>query len=178
MLPCDPRVKSSIEEVGRASEARLAALAQYLRAAAAQAAADATAANRALADQQSNARDLETEHAEAEQERIAVDGQDAGLTDSAKRRPLLGDAQKKLDQIEAAAKQKAASAQDQASQSAALIPVLRDWAAASQARQKAIEAELTSLAAETSRWDEYYAARLARAQTECSLTNAAPKRKQ
>src|ERR1700685_1017693 len=34
MLPCDPRVKGAIEEVSRASQARLASLSDYLNAAA------------------------------------------------------------------------------------------------------------------------------------------------
>src|SRR5580700_4705733 len=32
LLPCDPRVRSAVEEVSRASEARLTALSQYLEA--------------------------------------------------------------------------------------------------------------------------------------------------
>ena len=41
MLPCDSRVHGAIEEVSRASQARLASLNDYLQAAAAQAKADA-----------------------------------------------------------------------------------------------------------------------------------------
>ncbi|MGH9557896.1 MAG: hypothetical protein ACRD30_01555 [Bryobacteraceae bacterium] len=178
MLPCDPRVKNAIDGVSRASEARLAALSRYLRAAATQAAADAVEANRALAAQQAIARDLETDRAEAEQERIAVEAQVSILADSARRRPVLDDAKKKFDELVSLATQHAATAQQQETRLAALTTALREWAAAAQARQKAAEAELSALVAEMPRWSEYYSARLARAQTECSLTNNPPVRRQ
>src|ERR1043166_3512969 len=43
ILPCDPRVMTAITEVSRASEARLAAIADYLRAVSAKAFAETAA---------------------------------------------------------------------------------------------------------------------------------------
>lgn len=173
MLPCDPRVRTSIEEVSRASDARLAALAQYLQANAAQAKLDVDRVQRLLADQESFSKDAEIEKAEADQERVAIKGRSADLAESAKRRPSLSEAQKKLGEIAAMTRERTSRAQEQVARREALAEVLRQVGAAYQARQKAIETELSALLIETSRWGEYYAARMARAQTECSVTGPA-----
>jgi hypothetical protein len=171
MLPCDPRVRSTIEEVSRASEARLAAVAQYLQAAATLAKGEAERAQRALADQEAAGKDIDTERAEAGQERAAIEGQTVDLAESVKRREVLSEARNKLADIAGMARERAAHADDQALHREALTASLRDVAAAYQVRQKALDAEVRSLVVEISRWGEYYIGRLARARTECSVTN-------
>ena len=173
MLPCDPRVRSTIEEVNRASDARLAALSQYLQGAAAQARAGAQKVEQAVAMQQITAREMETEGAEAEQERIAIDAQLADLAESLRRQAQLSDVHKALETIAGLVRQRASTVQ-QETQRAALTAALTDLAAAQQAREKAIQAEIAATAAEASRWNDYYAARIARSQTECSIINQGP----
>lgn len=171
MLPCDPRVSAAIEEVSQASDARLAALNQYMQAVAAQARQDSDAARAAIASEQTVARDVETDRAEAAQEKIAVDGQLSDLSDSAKRRPALEEARARLESISSTIAARAANLQSQATRRAALLASLTDLAAAREARQRALEMRVAALAIETSRWGDYYAARLARARTECDITN-------
>lgn len=178
MLPCDPRVRAALEDVSRASDARMAAVSRYLESAAAQAKADAGRARKALADEQAAVQEIDTERVEAEQERAAIDGQISNLAESAKRREALDDAGKKLAEIRAKVDERVTRAQQEAAHRAALIASLQQLAAGYATRERAIAGELSSLAAERTRWSEYYLARLARAQTECSITNqSAPPRK-
>ena len=177
MLPCDPRAQAAIEEVSRASEARLLATSQYLNAAVALAQGDTEAARVAAAGQDDGNRDLETEREEAEQERIAVEGQLADLGDSVRRLAALEAAQKKLAEIAAMIRERAAKTQQLAANRNTLAVPLNNLLAAYQARQAALENEQMALAVETTRWNEYYAARLARARTECSIINPTDRRK-
>jgi chromosome segregation ATPase len=171
MLPCDPRLTAAIEEVSQASQARLAAMNQYLQAAVARARQDTETARLALVAEQASARDLETDRAEAEQERIAIEGQLSDLTDSVKRRPSLEEARAKLQSIEESVAARARDLQSLATKRTPLAAALSDLVQARQARQRALEAQLDALALETLRWGDYYAARLARARTECEITN-------
>jgi hypothetical protein len=176
MLPCDARVRGAIEEVSRASEARLSALSQYLQAVAAQFHADAQLVAQALSRQEEGAREGETNRAETEQERIAVDAQLTDLAESLKRRAQLAEAQRSLSAIADVVRQRVENAQQQAAKRAALTAGLRELAAALETRDTAVQAEIAAAGAEASRWSEYYAARLARAQTECAILNAGPSR--
>jgi hypothetical protein len=170
MLPCDARAKGAIEEVSRASEARMASLGEVLKIALAQAADDTERVRLALAAEDASLRELEVERADSEQERVAVDGQLADLTASAKRREGLEDAGKKLGEIAAITTSRVKDAEEQLQLRATLDISLRDLLAAGHSRQTAIQNEQAALAAEASRWTDYYTARLARAQTECSIT--------
>ncbi len=176
MLPCDARVRTTIEEVNRASDARLAALGKYLQAAASEASAASQLAARTLAEQEGLARELELERAEADQQRIAVDAQLSELAESLKRRGQLAEAQKTLAAIAELVRQRVAGAQQQAAKRAALVTALRELTGAYQAREKSLQTESAALAIEASRWGDYYAARIARAHTECSITNQWPSR--
>lgn len=171
MLPCDPRARAAIEEVSRASESRLQAMAQYLKAAIAMAKGDTEAAKAAVSGQNTGSKDLETERAEAAQEKVAIDGQLADLTDSARKLPPLDASEKKLQEIAAMVRDRAAEADRLADVKDPLAVPLQNVLAAYQARESALEDEQVALALEASRWSEYYAARLARAQTECSIIN-------
>jgi hypothetical protein len=179
MLPCDPRAKGAIEEVSRASEARMAALGEVLKVALVQANADSERVRLALAAEDASLREVEIERADSEQERVAVDGQLADLAASVKRREGLGEAHKKLADIAAITTSRVKDADDLFQLRATLDISLRDLLAAGHARQTAIQNEQAALASEASRWTDYYAARLARAQMECSITGSAgaPQRK-
>ena len=171
MLPCDPRLKAAIEEVSHASEARLSSLTDYLQAAAAEAASDAERARKAVDDAGGAAKEIEPERAEAEQQRVALDGQIADLSESARRRPSLDDAAAKLQAIQAMTVARIARFEPEIARRAALRQALADLATAYDARKTAIDTELAALTEETARWADYYASKLARAATECSVTN-------
>lgn len=178
MLPCDARVRGAIEEVSRASEARLAAISDYLNAAQARAATDSQRAHAAVTEEHSAMRELGTERAEAEQRRTAIDAQIADLKDSARRRPVLDGGVAKLGEIRGMTEERIAQLAREASERQALRDSLESLAASYDARAKAMDAEVTAFSPEAARWLAYYAARLTRAGTECSITSQArPQRK-
>lgn len=171
MLPCDPRVRTAIEEVSKASEDWIAALAEYLQAAAAKAKSDTDAAKLMVANQETRIADLRTDRAEAEQERVAIDGQLAVLDQSATQRPPLEQPRKILEGIARTARERAAQAEKQVNPGMALSASLRDLVIAAQAYESALRDEITAVTEESKRWRQYYAARLSRAQFECNITN-------
>ena len=174
ILPCDPRSAAAITEVSRASEARLAALAEYFRAATAKAFAETAAARILLNTEEKRALEAVLERADAGQEQTAVDTQSDALAQSVKQRTPLEDSQKLLEQIAAIIRQREAAAELQAGAAEAAVTLLRDLVAKFGARDAALRDESIAFEAERTRWSGYYAARLARAQTECSITQAAP----
>ncbi len=171
LLPCDGRVRSAIEEVGRASEARLTSLREYLEAAAAKAKDDAAATQRLIANQAALITEMTIERTEAEQVRNGTEGQLAALAGIVSRRPALDEAQNSLASITGTLRQRATQAQQQSSRSDALAGLLQELDVAYQSRLKALDTEIGALAAETARWSEYYILRSARSQTECTITN-------
>jgi hypothetical protein len=175
-LPCDPRVQSAIEEVSRASDARVTAVGQYFEGAIAKAKNQAEGAKGMLAVQGAFEKEWDAERAEAEQRAAAIEKQTSELGQSAKRLASLGDAQKALDGIAETTRQRLAQAGRRLDQAAALGGILRDLVAAYQARQNGLESEASALAAEGERWGAYYSARLARAQTECAITKPQEKK--
>ena len=170
LLPCDPKINAGINEVSRASEARLAALTAYLQAALQQASQDAADAKRAAASGDVLASDLSVERAEVTQEQAGVDGQLTNLDESAKRRASLEDPQKTLRQIATLVHQREDIAQAAAGSQTALTAALREAADGSAAREQALRETLAAAETERGRWNAYYAARLTRAQTECAIT--------
>jgi hypothetical protein len=170
---CDARVPTTIEELSRASAARLVALTQHMNAAAAQAKSDAGAARKALSGEELISREMETERAEAQQQQAAAEAQIAELAESEKRREVLDGTRKKLEAIGSALRERVTAANKQVERRIALTTALRELVEAYEARQHAIEAGVIALNREKLRWSEYYDARLARAQTECwSISNA------
>jgi len=170
ILPCDPRYAAGITEVGRASEARLAALADYIRGATAKAFAETAAAKLLLNLEEKRAQDAGLERADAGQEQTAVNMQSDALAESVKQRAALEDSRKLLEQIAAMVRQRTAAAEQQAGAADAGVALLRDLVAKFDARDAALRDESVAFEAERGRWSGYYAARLARAQTECSIT--------
>jgi chromosome segregation ATPase len=178
MLPCDTRVRSAIEEVSRASQARLAAIANYLNAAAVETKSEAQRARAAIAQQDAAIQALGGERAEVEQWRTALDAQMGDLKESAKRRQALEDALAKLGEIRGMMDARIARLAEEASRRQGARASLDTLASAYDVRERAVDAEVTALAGESARWIEYYTARLARAGTECSITQQTrPRRK-
>jgi hypothetical protein len=171
LLPCDPRVRTAIDEVSRASEGRVVALTEYWLAVSAASKTQAEAVQRLLAQEDSNGADRKTDLADAEQERVAVNAQLTDLGESAKRLPSLAAAQKALEGLAQSSAKLATLATQRGQSAERLSQELRDLLAATQARQTAIENAMKALAAEGLRWSGYYSSRQARAQTECTITN-------
>jgi septal ring factor EnvC (AmiA/AmiB activator) len=171
LLPCDPRVRAGVEEVSRASEARIVALTEYWLAVSAASKTQTEAVKRLLAQEDASAAERKTDQAEAEQERVAVNAQLTDLGESVPRLPSLAAAQKALDGLVQSSAQAAAQAAERGQSAERLSQELRDLLAAAQARQTAIDNAMKALAAEGLRWSGYYLSRQARAQTECVITN-------
>ena len=180
ILPCDPRALAAVTEVSRASEARLDALADYLRAVSAQAFAETAGVRNLLDAEEKRAVEAGLERADASQEQTAVNAQSDDLAQSAKQRTSLEVPQKLLADIAAMIHQRAAATEQQAGSADAAVALLRDLVEKFEARDAALREEFAASEAERTRWNGYYAARRARAQMECSITQigARPQGKQ
>ena len=176
ILPCDPRSAAAITEVSRASAARLAARADYLRAATTQAFGETAAAKILLNTEEKRAAETVRERSDAAQEQTAVDMQSDALAQSVKLRPSLQDPQKSLEQIAVLIRQRSAAAEKQAAGADIALAALRELVAKFDARDAALRDESAAFEAERVRWTGYYSARLARAQVECSITQIGPAR--
>jgi chromosome segregation ATPase len=176
MLPCDPRITASIDEVRRASEARLTALAAYLNAEEEQAAANVDAARRVLASAEALTSGLDAEKADVDQEQEGIEGQLNDLAASVQTRASLEDAHRALEQLADMVRKRGGLVQANAGRQDVLVAGLRNLVNALEARHAAIRDVQASYAAERLRWNSYYAARLARAQTECTITGGVAKR--
>ncbi len=172
LLPCDGRVRTSIDEVSRASDARFAALTAYWQGIAAKSKLHAAAARKALDAEQSSAGEWKSSTVDAEQESAGIAGQQSDLAAGAAKMPSLSAAKQTLDSIADASKQDALKAKDQEARAAGLGADLRDLVTADDALQSAVDAQIRALAAESQRWTAYYLARAGRAQMECAITNA------
>jgi hypothetical protein len=179
LLPCDPKSRAAVEEVSHASDARLAALSAYLKAAAVKAKADTDAAKRVFAAQAALSGGWNTERDEADQERTAIEAQVADLKESMRKRGALSGAEQVLIEIANMIKERAAKSDEQAGRRDTINALLGDLVLAYQNRQTALESESTLLDVETARWTSYYTARLSRAITECAIINpaATPRKK-
>ncbi|MBZ5636259.1 MAG: hypothetical protein LAO55_24280 [Acidobacteriia bacterium] len=170
ILPCDPRTAAALADVTRASEARLAAIAQYIRAVSSAAFAESAAAKILLDTEEKRAVEAGLERADAGQEQTAVDTQSDALARSVKQRASLGDSQKLLEQISSMIHQRAAASEQRTKAADAAVALLRDLVAKLDARDATLRNESAAFEAERTRWSGYYAARRARAQVECSIT--------
>ena len=172
MLPCDPRVRTAIEEVSRASGARFVALTAYWQEIARRSNDQAEAARRLIADNDARLANWKAESADSEQEQVRVGAQTSDLRDVAQQLAALAAAAQMLNRISQnmASAVKLGVAREEAA--VKLDADLNKLITAIQARQAAIDDALKALATESARWSTYYAARIARAQTECSITGA------
>ena len=106
LLPCDPKGPAAIEKVSRASDARLAALADHLQVASQQASQDTVAAKRALASSGTLAAGLDAEKNDVAQEQAGADSEFANLVESAKNR-AAPPAQRRIQEIRSGLQQRA-----------------------------------------------------------------------
>jgi len=171
LLPCDPRVRSSIEEATQASEARTVALTTYWLGVSGTSKSQTDAIRRLLAQEESRKDEWTRDRADAEEERTAVTEQMGFLAVSVNRLPDLANAQKSLTAATQALRQIESQIQARETTGDRLVAELRALLAASQSRQNAVEAQLKLIAAEGAGWSSYYDARLKRSQTECAITN-------
>ena len=161
-----------------AGEARVAALADYLRAVSSQAFAETAAARSLLSAEEKRAVEAGLERADAGQEQTAVETQSDGLALSVKQRTSLEMPQKLLAQIAEMIRQRMTSTEQQAKGADAAVALLRDLVAKFEARDAALREEFAASEAERTRWNGYYAARRTRAQIECSITQIGAPRRQ
>lgn len=171
LLPCDPNARAAVEEVSHASDARLSALAAYLKAAAAKAKDDTESAKRVLAAQAALAGGWNTERTEADQQNAAVEAQVADLKESMRKRGTLAGAEQVLSEIARMVRERASKSADLAARKDIVNVLLGDLVVAYHDRQAALEKESALLDAEAIRWSAYYTARVSRAATECSIIN-------
>jgi hypothetical protein len=173
LLPCDPKAAAAITEVSKASDARVAALAAYLQEASRQASLQTAAAQRVLASMQPLGAELSTEKLDLEQEKLGVDGQIAALasvTESGQRRIAFDGAQDALRQIVALEQQRSGVADSGIGHGDEALGAVRELNAQLTAREAALKEAQAAFETEKDRWSAYYAARLARAQTECNAS--------
>lgn len=178
ILPCDARYAAGIAEVSRASDARVVALADYLRAASAQAFAETAAAKILLDAEERNAVEAGLARGEAAREKTAVDIQADALAQSAKQRVSLEDSQRLLQQIAEMIRQRASAAELRAGAADSAVAQLRALIGKLDARDATLRDASAAFEAERSRWNGYYSARKARAQVECSITQIGVSRNQ
>lgn len=174
LLPCDPKVAASITEVSKASEARIAAVAAYMEAANRQAQLQTSAAKQVAASAQTIGADLAAEKAEIAPERSAAEAQLANLMQSAQRRSSLAAPADSLKQVLSVEQQRSDAIDSAVTRADQTSAALADLVMQLQSRQGALQEVQTAFEAEASRWNAYYAARLARAQLECTVTKGAP----
>ncbi len=177
LLPCDARVRSAIDEVNLASEARLASLAAYWQGLAAASLEQSESLKRSITELEAAAALWKNDTADADEEGAAIAERAALLTASARNAPALANARNMLDKLSQASLQSADQVRLREAAAESVLFILRDNLAAHQARQTAFDNAMKALAEEGQRWRSYYAARTARAQTECAITQrtAAPK---
>ena len=170
MLPCDARVHTAIDEVSRASDARFQALTIYWKDIEQRSKDQSEAVRKLLAGNDVHVEDWKADRADSEQEQTRVGAQAADLREAARQQAALAAAARVLNGIaqSMAAAVKQGAAREEAA--AKLDEELSELIAATQARQSAIEDELKALTTESVRWNAYYAARITRAQMECSIT--------
>jgi hypothetical protein len=176
LLPCDPRVRTSVDEVSRASDARIVAMTSYWTVVSNKSKQQMEAVRQLLAQEEGRIADWAKDQSDAEVEVTAINSQSAALGTGLQHLPALANPQKNLQSIAQMDRTLEAKTQEREASSSEILDDLREQLKASQARQAAIEDHMKAISKEGERWSGYYAARMARAQVECSLINpgAAP----
>jgi len=173
LLPCDPRVRTAVDEVSHASDARSIALTSYWTMASIQSKAQIETIRRLLPQEEARAADWSADENEAKVDVALTAAQAASLTSSVRLLPALAKPQQQMEAIAQFYRSLEKLAQDRATGGGPLLDDLRELLTASQARQTAIDQRVTAVSAEGLRWSAYYAARQTRARIECSITNPA-----
>jgi len=170
MLPCNPAVTTAIEEVQRASTARLAALVDYSKAVAAQASRDVAEARQLQRSQSDALANLKAELADTEQERQGIESQVNALAESIRRRVSLTVAIDELKALEASVRDRAALAVANVAATDGVQPRFDALAQVLVQRETALAKQVAALENERVKWNGYYSARLGRAMVECTET--------
>lgn len=170
MLPCDAAAARTIQEVSTASQARMGALSAYLKAAADNAAADAVAARNIRDGEQGRLTSIPAERTDTEQERAGIESQLRNLADSIRAKAGLAAAEQQLKQLETMTRSRATLAAKQSADGPGVVEMLNTLISALERREAALRQAAAANTAEAQRWEQYYAARLARARTECTVT--------
>ena len=173
LLPCDPQARAAIDEVSRASEARSVALTSYWTVASLQSKTQVEAVRRLLAQEGERVGDWVVDASQAQADAGFAKAQGAALATSVPQIPAMANPQKDAEAIAEQYRLLEKQAQDRAAAHGRLIDDLRALLNASQARQAAIDERVRTVSVEGQRWSAYYAARQARAQSECFLINPA-----
>ncbi len=173
MLPCDPRVRTAVEEAGHASDARTVALTSYWNMVSIQSKAQVEAIRGLLAHEEERGGDWTKDRTEAQQEFDATNAQAAALKAGIARLPALANPQKSLEAIAETDRALATQAQERETNAGLLLDQMRSLLTAVQARQSAIDEQLKAVSNEGQLWSAYYTARQARAQIECVIVNPA-----
>jgi hypothetical protein len=168
MLPCDGAATAAIEEVNRASTARLVALTAYLKAITDQAAADVVTARQIQREETAYLTAVGTERTDTEQERAGIETQMNNLAESVRKKVSLTAASDELRQIEASVRERANLVTTNASSAEGSLKYFEDFAATLERREAALRKVQASIEEERTKWNGYYTARLARARVECS----------
>jgi len=171
LLPCDLQARAAIEEAGRASDARIIALTSYWTRASLQSKTQVEGIRGLLAQEEARVGDGVVDAKQAGADAAFATAQRTSLASSVPQVPALANPQKELDAIAEQYRLLEQQAQERAASRGRLIDDLRELLNTSQARQAAIEERLKTVGVEGQRWSAYYAARQARAQTECALIN-------
>ncbi len=170
LLPCDPRVKTLIEEVSKSSDARLQAVSEFWQEVAGRARRRTDAVRQLLNEEDAAAGEWKLDRTDAEQELAGIETQIADLRASMNKLPALAASQRLLDALAQGSKKRSSEATDRETSFSRLDLELRELLVASQAAQGAIDSEVKALTAENAAWAGYYSARAARAQLECLVT--------
>ena len=173
LLPCDSQARAAIDEVSRASEARSVALTSYWTVASLQSKTQINAIRGLLSQEEERVGDWVVEASQAQADAGFAKAQGAILAISAPKMPAMANPRKDLEAIAEQYNLLEKQAQERAAAHGRLVDDLRELLNASQSRQVAIDERVRTVSAEGQRWSAYYAARQARAQTECLLINPA-----
>jgi membrane-bound lytic murein transglycosylase len=173
MLPCDARAKTAIDEVARASQARLAALDEYYEAAAHDAKARRESASVLVKAEEARLAETAAAAAQADESVSALSNQLELLTESVKLKSNLDSAASALKQNQTPIRDGAANVKTVATRRTPLIAALKEFVNAAEAREAALAETRLAFEAERARWNGYYAARLARSETECAIISPA-----
>ena len=170
LLPCDATAAKTIQDVSTASQARIAALTAYLKAAADKAAADAIVARNIRDGEQGRLASIPAERTDTEQERAGIESQLRNIAESVRAKPGLAASEFQLKQLESMTRERAALTAKQAADGPAVVEKLNTLIAALGRREAALRQTAAAVTAENESWEQYYAARLARTKTECTVT--------
>jgi len=170
LLPCDAAAAGLIQGVSAASQARLAASTAYFKASADRAAADIVVARNIRDGEQGRVASIPAERTDTEQERAAIESQLRNIADSVRAKPGLASAEFQLKQLETMTRERATLTGKQVADGPGIVEMLNKLIAALAAREAALRQTATAVTSETERWDKYYAARLGRTRTECTVT--------